>query len=730
VAVLAAFALALCVIVAQLSADPAAGSAHAAAEPAAGSAHAAAEPAADIAPDAADAEPPLVLGNPYASPMNIANATLNKGVSHPVSIPMFADAPGCITEWILWGRFGYSGGNYSKGDGGTYRVDIVADDGSGLPDRDQVLDSAMFEPKLQPFPFDPDVTPTDAERRPFNDQNFVVSFTDDAELEACVRAGTLVHLVISNTHAAPHNNYLSLNGPYLLDSSGDDAADNQNTFEAFEHCPDCHIAFARRIGKSTPDAAAADTWLPFPDSYPWASRYVYMPYQCLKLDNGLMIGNDNKYGATGLGDYKIDDEPRITGAREYIQTIDYSASPTIAQNRFSGPIKISFYAAKFAGDDPLQVLLNGQVIGDVAMDLNSPGGTNRGGENDASVFDWYSIESETGLSSTGQNTLTFRTTADAEYKVAMTVETDGDGCNTDRYDGFLQYSEDGGATLDQFTYNEPVNGANSATYVQASFYIQELRPTCNGLIATIDMNVAGASGRGTAGDDVIVGTSGPDQIDGLGGDDTICGGDGNDRIDGGAGDDYVSGGPGYDAIVGGDGNDSLSGDDANDRVRGNRGDDRVLGGAGDDFVEGGFGDDYIDGGDGKDQVLGYVGDDQLYGGDGNDYLEGGAGEDRIFGNRGDDALHGGAGDDYLRGNQDDDHVRGGPGDDFVEGGFGDDRLFGDAGNDQLIGHDGDDRLDGGIGRDYGEGGDGLDACSSGVMRTCEGSLAGDDEAAW
>lgn|GEM_PF-2379965 len=399
------------------------------------------------------------VGNPYASPLNIANAPLNQGPTIPASIPIHADVAGCITEWTFWGRFSYAttGQNYSRGDGGRYLIEIVADDGSGNPDRYPVLDSNLgneYEPGLAVNG-----------GREFGLQDSTVPLNG----RACVQPGETVHVVISNVHEDPANNYLSLNGPYLLDRSGSDEQNNQNMAEAVDHCPDCHVAYAQRFMHFDQDGDGEQddepSWGPFPDSWPHLSRYVYMPYQCLKLDTGAMLGNDNKYGKTGLYDNKLADEPQITGDTIYVQTFDYSATRSIDPDAFQGPVAISFYAAKFAGDDPLEVWLNDELVGQVSAPTvtNAP-------DQAASMFDWHTVEAMTGLRSDGPNTLAFRTGATSTWEVSSTVETDGDhSCNTDRYSGHLQYSEDGGATLTNFIYN----GA-SATNVQAAFYVTQL----------------------------------------------------------------------------------------------------------------------------------------------------------------------------------------------------------------------------------------------------------------
>ena len=103
----------------------------------------------------------------------------------------------------------------------------------------------------------------------------------------------------------------------------------------------------------------------------------------------------------------------------------------------------------------------------------------------------------------------------------------------------------------------------------------------------------GPSGRGTDGDDVIVGSARADRID--------CG-SGNDWVDSGGGDDVIRCGSGNDLVEAGPGDDIVHGDSGNDRIDGGTGDDGLFGGTGDDRIVGGPGRDRIDGGSGRNSV--------------------------------------------------------------------------------------------------------------------------------
>lgn len=109
-------------------------------------------------------------------------------------------------------------------------------------------------------------------------------------------------------------------------------------------------------------------------------------------------------------------------------------------------------------------------------------------------------------------------------------------------------------------------------------------------------------GRGTAGDDVLVGTAGDDVIYGRGGNDVIRGRGGRDLIFGGPGRDRIEGGPGRDRLVGGVGNDTLVGGDGSDRLRGDAGRDLLSGGGAGDFISARDAQrDTVYGGSGRDE---------------------------------------------------------------------------------------------------------------------------------
>ena len=156
------------------------------------------------------------------------------------------------------------------------------------------------------------------------------------------------------------------------------------------------------------------------------------------------------------------------------------------------------------------------------------------------------------------------------------------------------------------TGNDPGPGAGAGSQTGSGSSTQAgpnpgSRPRCGGRIATAVGAAMGATIKGTAGRDVIVGTSGHDRIRGGGGRDLICGRGGDDRIVGGAAGDVLHGDAGDDRLAGQGGGDSLHGDG---------GADVLTGGGGGDELRGGTGRDRLDGGAGSDRLRGEAGADR------------------------------------------------------------------------------------------------------------------------
>jgi Ca2+-binding RTX toxin-like protein len=277
--------------------------------------------------------------------------------------------------------------------------------------------------------------------------------------------------------------------------------------------------------------------------------------------------------------------------------------------------------------------------------------------------------------------------------------------------------------------------------------------------------------RGGEGNDLLIGMAGADVLLGEGGDDILVGDGPHSNPQG----DLVVWTPGEqhgtDFLDGGDGNDALYGQGGNDVLFGGAGQDELWG---DDFLymetpQQYHGDDWLDGEAGNDTLIGGGGEDTVYGGTGNDtlwgdggifmptdpryleptyhgddYLEGEDGDDILIGQAGNDTLYGGPGADLLFGDDSplrlpgqfhgDDYMDGDDGDDTLVGGGGNDVLYGSGGNDVLFGDDtalespyeGDDWLDGEEGDDRLFGGGGKDTLYGGSGHDLLRGGEGDD----
>ena len=203
------------------------------------------------------------------------------------------------------------------------------------------------------------------------------------------------------------------------------------------------------------------------------------------------------------------------------------------------------------------------------------------------------------------------------------------------------------------------------------------------------------------------------------GDDQIFGYQGWNIISGDAGDDTIRGGSGFDLIAGGDGNDTIYGAQDDDLLYGGLGKDTIFGGAGDDIVAS------------NDDFIGYVEADFETGAvaDGppgtfgletpsfsldtaGSRMFGGTGDDLIIGSNRWDRMQGGAGDDLLLGLEGRDWIRGGAGNDIILGGANIDDINGNQGNDEIVLH----------GADIGQGGFGIDTCTTGLAGTANTAL--------
>jgi len=247
-------------------------------------------------------------------------------------------------------------------------------------------------------------------------------------------------------------------------------------------------------------------------------------------------------------------------------------------------------------------------------------------------------------------------------------------------------------------------------------------------------NVRGDPGadliNGDADNDTLLGNAGGGDVNDAG--DTINGGAGNDWLDGWVGNDLLDGGLGNDHIRGEAGTDTVTYASAPAAVSANLTSNTASGGAGsdtfvlveniggsafNDSLQGSAVNNVLSGRTGNDTLVGRLGNDTLAGdagldtvsyglspaavtanlvagtavGEGSDVLSnveilnGSPFNDDLMGNAGANVLRGGNGNDLLRGREGNDTIDGGNGVDNLNGGNNNDVLVGRLGNDSYIG---------------------------------------------
>ncbi len=212
--------------------------------------------------------------------------------------------------------------------------------------------------------------------------------------------------------------------------------------------------------------------------------------------------------------------------------------------------------------------------------------------------------------------------------------------------GEVRYSVGGGATLIEIDVDGDGIADQSINITNGEFTLRTT--TDNGPILEID----GAFGTATAGDDKLIGSSGFDSINGDAGNDVIRGMGGTDLIFGGAGDDTIFGGLGNDIIDGGADTDLLIryyGAQIDVSVT-NQSIVEAISDEGDSLLNieqivisnrfAPASDDTIDGSNATIEL-------DLQGGAGDDIITGGSEADNIEGDTGDDTLTGGIGADTF-----------------------------------------------------------------------------------
>ena len=224
------------------------------------------------------------------------------------------------------------------------------------------------------------------------------------------------------------------------------------------------------------------------------------------------------------------------------------------------------------------------------------------------------------------------------------------------------------------------------------------------------LGIAGVSGTGNTGANVIVGNDGNNLLSGLGGADQLVGGLGDDVLKGGAGDDLLDGGGGTDTVDYSDLSVSVTVDLIAGKATGEGTDslisiESVIGSKAGDVIGRFTGDGILDGRGGDDTILVAGGRGQLLGGSGFDTLSFASAKSAVelsleFGTAtvsgqnakvsGFEMAIGTDFDDVLTGHVDNERLEGGLGNDTIDGRSGADTIAGGLGSDKLTGGTGDD----------------------------------------
>ena len=255
---------------------------------------------------------PSFVGNSVASINDIANGPMK---DRRAAFAFSVDRVVTVQSHLMWWRYKQPGqpGNYASGDGGTYRVSIVRDDGSGRLASDEL---AHY------------VEAIDTPNRPLTLDNMYRELRFD--VEPVLEPGHYF-LVIENVASDPNRNYVSFNGTVFWDLDGDEPP----AIDADPARP------RQRVYREEPDGRL----VLFPERT--IARFNYSPFWALRLSDGTTIGNDIQYGEYAT------EMPTIGADRRLRQRF------TITDAGASGLEALNVLLSHQAGSAPLDVLIDG-----------------------------------------------------------------------------------------------------------------------------------------------------------------------------------------------------------------------------------------------------------------------------------------------------------------------------------------------------------------------------------
>jgi len=359
----------------------------------------------------------LFAGNTLVAPENIANGPMR---SEAISIQFRSTSNSCAKAFQMWWRYATPdsvSGGYSSGDGGKYKIEIQTDM-KGSPSG-EILDTVYFLPDIDNYP---NVPVTSNAMREV-----------DLGSTACFQVGHYYHVVLTNVHPYPEENYVSFNGPYLRDTT-------QNFKEAYS----CKFCVNPRILRLEQNGL----WMPYPDRI--EPTIIYQPYWCLGMQDGADLGQPFNYG------HGVTNRPKISGNRKIRQRLRHSIGEDT-----SGIL--SFYGRKLRGNDKLRIAVNDSIVGTVSM-TSYPGLPDNG-----QSFDWYSLELDSSVLAFPTLELVFETASTSEYEISSAVRVVSSRCGVDLNMQKAEFTENDGLDWSGLT----VFGREDHPGVRFSVYLTE-----------------------------------------------------------------------------------------------------------------------------------------------------------------------------------------------------------------------------------------------------------------
>lgn len=359
----------------------------------------------------------IYIGNTVAAPQNIANSPLR---DKPVSIRFEATSTDCFEEFGMWWRYNSPGSpnsGYSSGNGGRYEIDIQADK-NGFPSGVS-LEKSFFYPDIANFPNYPNT------KNSFR----TVKFSG----RTCLEKGLYYHVVVKNIDENPTANYISSNGPYLRDRY-------QNIDEA-RICENCNMSVLQL-------QVQENLWIEYPDKEP--PSIVYQPYWCISMAQGLDIGSPYNYG-------------HLATNRHFVRGDNRLRQRFILESELGGNIFIGLYVKKNFGLGPLNVMVNGDLVGAIDMEAADSFDIQ-----DGRFFDWHELAVNRTFNANEDYSIEFFSDQYSEYEISTILKVGANRCSLKNEFLKAEHSVDNGSTWEGLT----VFAKPDHPFAQLSLYLR------------------------------------------------------------------------------------------------------------------------------------------------------------------------------------------------------------------------------------------------------------------